>query len=113
MKSPVVTAPFSSPELMKAVLYEGLGCSIGAFFMNNVAIANIGVNRTSSFVGLSTVVTILSGVLFLRETFTVVQIIGAVVIVAGVYIANASAGTAETAQRQEESNPLTASRSSP
>lgn len=90
----LVTAPFSSPELMKAVLYEGLGCSIGAFFMNNVAIANIGVNRTSSFVGLSTVVTILSGVLFLRETFTVVQIVGAVVVVAGVYVANASAGAA-------------------
>ena len=86
----LVSAPFTNTDLLTAVLYEGLGCSIAAFFMNNVAIVNIGVNRTSSFVGLSTVVTIVSGVLILHEPFTVIQIIGAVVVVLGVYIANAA-----------------------
>lgn len=98
----LVTAPFRSANLLKAVLYESIGCSIGAFFMNNVAISNIGVNRTSSFVGLSTVFSILSGVIILHEAFTPVQIVGAAVIVAGVYIANGRVRprTQETADRQ-------------
>lgn len=87
----LVSAPFANSALLTAVLYEGIGCSIAAFFMNNVAIVNIGVNRTSSFVGLSTVVTIVSGVLILHENFTVIQIVGAVVVVLGVYVANAAA----------------------
>ena len=34
---------------LTAILYQGIGCSVIAFFMSNIAIANIGVNRTSSF----------------------------------------------------------------
>lgn len=93
----LITAPFYSRNLLKAVLYESIGCSIGAFFMNNVAISNIGVNQTSSFVGLSTVVSIVSGVLILHESFTAWQIVGAIVIIAGVYIANAGGKKTETA----------------
>lgn len=60
------------------------------FFLQNVAIATTGVNRTSSFIGVSTVVSIFSGALILRESFTLLQGFGALVIIAGVYIANAS-----------------------
>lgn len=84
----LISAPFTDPALLKAVLFQGIGCSIGAFFLSNVAIANIGVNRTSSFVGLSTVVSILAGVFILGEPFTLLQTIGAVIIIAGVIIAN-------------------------
>ena len=48
----------------------------------------IGVNRTVSFIGVATVVSILAGTLFLGELFTSWQIAGAIIIVAGVYIAN-------------------------
>ena len=41
-----------------------------SFFMSNVAISRIGVNRTSSFIGVSTVVSIISGALILGESFT-------------------------------------------
>ena len=85
----LVALPFSSIDFLIAVLYQGIGCSILAFFLSNVAIANIGVNRTSSFIGASTVVSILAGVLLLNETLTLWQIIGAAVIVAGIYTANA------------------------
>ena len=91
----LIAAPFANPGLMKAIIYQGLGCSIGAFFMSNVAIAYIGVNRVSCFIGLSTVVSIVSGVLILHESFTTVQIIGAVVIICGVYIANLGQGSKE------------------
>lgn len=80
--------PFKDSGFAAAVLYQGIGCSIGAFFLSNVAISRIGVNRTSSFIGVSTVVSIIAGAWILHETFTVYQIIGAAVIVAGVYIAN-------------------------
>ena len=69
-----------------------LGCSVLAFFLSNTAITKIGVNRTASFIGVSTVVSIAAGALVLGERFTAGQLAGAVDILAGVYIANA--GTA-------------------
>ena len=56
--------------------------------MQNVSLSKIGVNRTASFIGVSTVVSILSGILILRESFSIVQVIGAAVIIAGIYVAN-------------------------
>lgn len=81
--------PVKEGTFLIAILYQGIGCSIIAFFLSNVAIAKIGVNRTSSFIGVSTVVSIVAGAVLLKEAFTAAQIIGAVVIIAGVYIANA------------------------
>lgn len=80
--------PFTTGSFTMAILYQGIGCSILAFLMSNVAIAKIGVNRTSSFIGVATVVSIIAGALILREAFSGYQIIGAMVIVVGVYIAN-------------------------
>ena len=48
-------------------------------------------NKTSSFIGVSTIVSILVGALALGEPLSVGQIVGAAVIVAGVCTANASA----------------------
>ena len=82
--------PFSEPGFGKAVLYQGIGCSVIAFFLTNTAIRKIGVIRTNAFVGVSTLVSILSGTLFLKEPFTLLQTIGAVLIIAGVYIAGSA-----------------------
>ena len=86
----LLSLPFSDTHFLTAVLYQGIGCSILAFFMSNIAIARIGVNRTSSFIGVATVVSIIAGALLLHEQFTLWQIIGAIVIIVGVYTANAS-----------------------
>lgn len=91
--STLVSLPITSKEFLIAILYQGIGCSIVAFFMSNIAIANIGVNRTSSFIGIATVVSIIAGVVILKESFTLPQIIGVVFIVAGVYIANIGANS--------------------
>lgn len=87
--------PFQDTGFLTAILYQGLGCSVCAFFLSNLAIEKIGVNRTSSFIGISTVVSILAGALLLGERFTTVQIVGAAVIIAGVYIANIKKGISE------------------
>lgn len=86
--SSLVLLPFSNAPFLAAVLYQGIGCSILAFFLSNVAIAKIGVNRTASFIGLSTVVSILAGALLLEESFAALQIAGAAIILIGVYAAN-------------------------
>lgn len=84
----LLTLPFTNMSFAVAVLYQGIGCSVLAFLLNNVAITKIGVNQMSSFIGVSTVVSIFAGAIILNESFTWLQIVGAVVIVAGVYIAN-------------------------
>ncbi len=89
--SELLTLPARSGTFLAAVLYQGIGCSVAAFFLSNAAIAKIGVNKTSSFIGVSTIVSILAGALALGEPLSVGQIVGAAVIVAGVYTANASA----------------------
>ncbi|MDO4851136.1 MAG: DMT family transporter [Actinomycetota bacterium] len=88
----LVTLPFRSPSFAVAAIYQGVGCSVAAFFLSNVAIARIGVNRTVSFIGVATVVSIAAGTLLLGEPFTVWQAVGATVIVAGVCTANAGTG---------------------
>ena len=84
----LVKLPFNNSSFLIACLYQGIGCSVLAFFLSNIAIAKIGVNRTSSFIGIATVVSIVAGVLILKEPFTLFQIIGVVLIITGVYIAN-------------------------
>lgn len=84
----LVSLPFRESAFLMAILYQGIGCSVFAFFLNNLAIARIGVNRSASFVGVATVVSIAAGALIMKETVTLMQIIGAGVILAGVYIAN-------------------------
>lgn len=85
----IVVLPFYNTRFLVAVLYQGIGCSVLAFFLSNVAIAKIGVNRTSSFIGVATAVSIIAGAFILKESFTIWQIVGAVVIIIGVYTANA------------------------
>lgn len=86
----LLSLPLRDARFLAAILYQGVGCSVLAFFLSNVAIARIGVNRTSSFIGVSTVVSILAGMLLLGEGFSAMQMLGAAVILAGVYAANAS-----------------------
>ncbi len=80
--------PFTDSGFRTAVLYQAVASSVMGVFLSNLAIAKIGVNRTSSFIGVSTVVSILAGAVILKEPFTAYQVVGAAVILAGIYIAN-------------------------
>ena len=83
----LIRLPFTKAGFLTAVLYQGIFCSVLAFFLANCAIAKIGVNRTASFIGISTVVSILASTALLHEAFTGYQILGVIVIIAGVYTA--------------------------
>lgn len=86
--SVLVTLPLKETGFLVAILYSGICSSILGFILSNTAIALIGVNRTASFIGISTVVAIIAGILLLGESFSLFQLLGAIVIIAGVYIAN-------------------------
>ena len=86
--SSLAALPFRSAGFLAAVLYQGVGCSVIAYFLSNVAISRIGVNRTSSFIGLATAISVAAGVLILHEPFSLLQLVGTAVILCGVYVAN-------------------------
>lgn len=86
----LVTLPFNHADFAFTVLYEGVGCSMLAFFLTNITIAKIGASRNASFAGISTAISIMTGILILHEEFNSLQFVGVVVIIAGVYIANST-----------------------
>ena len=80
--------PARDERFRVSILFLALGPSILGFFMSNVAVAKIGVNRTATFIGIATATAIAAGVFFLHEPFTSAQGAAAALIVLGVCIAN-------------------------
>ena len=85
----MLTLPFRDTGFLVSILYMGTGSSVLAFFLYNKGLALIGTTRASSFVGVSTVVAVILGVLILGEPFSMPKAVGVVLVLAGVYIANA------------------------
>ncbi|MHA6602880.1 DMT family transporter [Aerococcus urinae] len=98
----LVLLPVQEINFLVAILYQGIGCSVLAFFLSNIAISKIGVNKTSSFIGLATVTSIIVGATVLHENMTLHQILGAIVILCGVYIANLSVQNSTRRKSQTE-----------
>ena len=84
----ILLLPVSNPKFTITILYQGLGCSVLGYLLSNFAIANIGVNRTASFIGISTIISILAAVVVLGEPFSQLQIFAGILVVLGVYVAN-------------------------
>ena len=80
--------PIISTGFLAAVIFLGVGCSVLGFILYNAAIGNIGATRTNTFVGVSTIVSIVAGVIVLHENFTAMQAAGTALILCGVYLAN-------------------------
>lgn len=83
--------PLVSPAFGLAVAYQGLVCSVIAFFLANVALARLGVNRMASFTGVSTLASVAGGVLVLGEPFSGAQAAGAALVLGGILLANGRA----------------------
>lgn len=89
----LVTLPVSHPELLTSIGYLAVGSSVGAFFCQAVAIANLGSNRYSTFIGLSTLAALIAAGVVLGERLAPLQLVGGAVIMLGVYLANATTRT--------------------
>ena len=83
-----VLLPFVNRDFLFSLLYLSVGCSVVAFVLCNYGISIIGATRSASFAALTTIVSVVAGVLFLHESFSIWQGAGTVLVLAGVYGAN-------------------------
>jgi drug/metabolite transporter (DMT)-like permease len=72
---------------MLHVIFLALGCSALGYWLYAYAMEALGVSTTSVFINLIPVVTVISGFLVLHERLTILQGAGAVLVLAGVYLA--------------------------
>lgn len=84
----LATLPLHDTGFLVAVVVLALGPTIGAFFLQNVAIGQLGSNGYATFIGLSALVAVVSGMVVLGERPSAVQLGGGVLILIGVYLAN-------------------------
>ncbi len=82
-------APLREADFWIPVLYLAGLSSVGAFMMLNYSVTHLDVASASIFGNITTVITILAGVLLLNETFGVYQVVGSLIIVLSAYGVNA------------------------
>ncbi len=93
--------PLHNRAFLLGCLYLAVGCSVIAYILRNLAISRLGPGRAGSFAGVTTLVSVLAGVLLLGEGFDLLQGVGTLLVLIGVYGANAlprAALSAETVQ---------------
>lgn len=78
-------APLSNSQAIFPLLYLGILSSIVAFFMVNYTISKIPVSESAVFANLCTIVSIFAGVVILKESFHWYDLVGAVMILVGVW----------------------------
>ncbi len=83
-----LTLPFTSGSFLTSCLYLGIGCTTLAFLLTNRSVTIIGPTRTSAFSGLTTVISVVSGVVFLHEPFSLLQGLATALVLAGIYCVN-------------------------
>ena len=72
------------------MLYLGLLSSVLAYGLLNFANSHLSVSATSLFSNVTTVVSVLAGVVLLKEPFSIWQMLGVAVILVCVFAANVS-----------------------
>ena len=92
ISSELITAPAHSGSFWLAVLYLGILSSGVAYGLLNFANSHLTVSESSLFSNVTTVVSVLAGVLFLKEDFSLWQALGVVIILVCVFVANVSGG---------------------
>jgi drug/metabolite transporter (DMT)-like permease len=78
----------SETRVLITIIYLGIFSSVVAFFMMNYTLSKINAAQAAVFANFTTVVSILAGVFIRNEAFYTFQIIGAVLIIVGVWGTN-------------------------
>lgn len=81
-------APLSLSSVRIAVIYLGALSSVLAFFLFNYAISRLKVSQTAPLTNVTTVTSVLAGVGFQGDSFSLLQFIGVLLILAGVWGTN-------------------------
>jgi len=93
-------APLANIQAIYPLIYLGLLSSIVAFFMVNYTISKIPVSESAVFANLCTIVSIFAGVVILKESFHWYDLVGAVMILLGVW------GTVYFGERDKEKDKI-------
>ncbi len=80
--------PLTNTNVLIAIIYLGVLSSIGAFFLLNFMLSRIEASRSAVFSNLTTIIAIISGVIFRNEPFYWFHFIGGLLILLGVYGTN-------------------------
>jgi len=80
--------PLHQPQVLRNILLLALGASVGGYMLINYSIRLIGPTRQSTFAGLATITSIIFGLVVLGEHMLLWQLIGAAMIIIGVWAAN-------------------------
>lgn len=92
------SAAFTHADFIVAVLYLGGFSSVGAYMLSNYALARLPVARASIFTTFSTVVSVLSGVVIMKDPFTWTGFFAFVLILFGVWGVNHFAAPGKAAK---------------
>ncbi len=80
--------PLSNIKVITSVLYLGVLSSVVAFFLVNYTLSKLEASRSAVFANLSSVTSIVAGVLIRHEPFYWYQLVGAIMILTGVWGTN-------------------------
>ncbi len=80
--------PLSNGKVLVSVVYLGILSSVAAYFMMNFTLTRIEAFQAAVYANLVTVVSVFAGVFFRQEPFYWFQILGAIMIIAGVWGTN-------------------------
>lgn len=83
-------SPLKNKDFLVSLAYLGILSSIIAFFLINFTLSRIEASKSAVFANLSTVVSIIAGVLILHESFKFYHFIGSILILLGVWGTNRS-----------------------
>ncbi|MCH5584563.1 DMT family transporter [Shimazuella sp. AN120528] len=79
-----IVKPFYQPIYLYSIFYLAAFSSVSSILLSNYALSKLEAYKVSVFNNLSTLVSILAGVVFLNEPITSVHVIGAFMIIVGV-----------------------------
>ncbi|WP_238905755.1 DMT family transporter [Clostridium sp. YIM B02506] len=80
--------PLKSSSFVLSILYLGILSSIVAYFLANFTLSKMEASKSAVFANISTIVSILAGVIFLKENFHLYHTIGSAMILIGVWGTN-------------------------
>lgn len=86
--SEMIVEAIMMPQFWGCIIYLAVASSVIAFMVLNYGSSHVSVSEASLFANLTTVISIVAGIIVLHETFTMQQVIGAVIIIASVYISS-------------------------
>lgn len=78
---------FRQPVFWMSILYLAVFSSVIAFLLLNYGSNYVSVSKATIFANFTTVISIFAGILVLKESFTLQQLIGTVIILVSVYLA--------------------------